>query len=150
MSMTTVQVDQERLGALARKHGLDLVVLFGSQAKGRTHSGSDVDVAVRFRPGQRVAWHRKLDVASQLDSAFPDSGGVDVAFLNDASSLLLFEVAATGQALYERQPLLFWQFQSYAARRYDDEHKFRLRRAAYLADWVKPWGPSKRRSSGRS
>ena len=39
--------DQKRsIATLARKHGLSLVVLFGSQATGKTHKESDVDIGV--------------------------------------------------------------------------------------------------------
>jgi len=89
-------------------------------------------IAVRRQPGRLDSDSLKLEIAGALERAFPETAEVDVAFLNEASSLLLFQVATTGRSLYERQPLLFWQFQSYAARRYDDDYKYRLRRDAYL------------------
>lgn len=145
-----VRVDEKRLRQIARRYSLDLVVLFGSQAKGRAHRASDVDVAVRFRPGQPWPRGRRLEIAARFDALFPEAHEVDVSFLNDASSILLFEVATSGRLLYEGRPLLFWQFQSYAARRYDDDYKYRLRREAYLERWLKPWAHRKRRSSARN
>lgn len=145
-----VEWDQKRLKQVARKYGLDLVVAFGSQVSGRTRAASDMDVAVRFKPGRARSGSLELEVASQLDSVFPETLQLDVSFLNDASSLLLFEVATRGKPIYELKPLLFWQFQSYAARRYDDDYKFRLRREAYLQDRVKAWERKKRRSSAKS
>ncbi len=144
-----ISVDEKLLKRVARKYGLDLVVLFGSHASGRARAGSDVDIAVRRQPGRMEPDSLKLEIAGALERAFPEAAEVDVAFLNEASSLLLFQVATTGHPLYERRPLLFWQFQSYAARRYDDDYKYRLRRDAYLERRVKLWSRNTARSSGR-
>jgi len=145
-----VEWDQKRLKQVARKYGLDLVVAFGSQVSGRVHAASDVDVAVRFRPGRARPGSLQLEVAGQLDSVFPETLQLDVSFLNDASSLLLFEVATRGKPIYELRPLLFWQFQSYAARRYDDDYKYRLRREVYLEKRVKEWERKKKRLSAKN
>lgn len=145
-----ISVDEKLVKRVARKYGLDLVVLFGSHVSGRARAGSDVDVAVRRQPGRLEADSLRLEVAAALERAFPEAAEVDVVFLNEAGSLLLFQVATTGRALYERQPMLFWQFQSYAARRYDDDYKYRLRRDAYLDRQVKRWNRNTARSSRRS
>ena len=145
-----ISLDEKLLKQVARTYGLDLVVLFGSHASGRGRAGSDVDIAVRRQAGRIRPDSLKLEIASALERAFPEVAEVDVAFLNEASSLLLFQVATTGRPLYERQPLIFWQFQSYAARRYDDDYKYRLRRDAYLERRAKQWSRNTARSSGRS
>lgn len=145
-----IQFDETCLKRVARKYGLDLVVLFGSHARGRARAGSDVDIAVRRRSRQAEPDSLALEIAAALERAFPEAAEVDVTFLNGAGSLLLFQVAATGRPLYEGHPLLFWQFQSYAARRYDDDLKYRLRRDAYLDRRVKRWSRNTARSSGRS
>lgn len=145
-----IVVDEKLLRRVARNYGLNVVVLFGSYASRRTRAGSDVDIAVRLRPGRVHADSLKLELAGALERVFPQRAEVDVVFLNEASSLLLFQVATTGRPLYERQPLLFWQFQSYAARGYEDDFKYRLRRDAYLEHRVKQWGRDRARSSARS
>jgi hypothetical protein len=108
-----------------------------------------VDIAVWRQPRRSKFDGLKLEIAGALEPAFPEAPEVDVVFLNEASSLLLFQVASTGRPLYERRPLLFWQFQSYAARRYDDDYN-RLRRDAYLEQRVKRWSRTAARPSGRS
>ena len=148
--VSMLKVSQKRLKQLARQHGLDLVVLFGSQASGRAHTGSDVDVAVRIKPGRTLSADARLALAGDFDSVFPDAALVDVSFLNEAGSLLLYEVATRGRPLYERAPLSFWQFQSYAARRYDDDYKYRLRREAYLERRVKEWDHKRKPSSSKN
>jgi predicted nucleotidyltransferase len=47
-------LDREALRKAAEAHGLDLVVLFGSTAKGRRRASSDLDVAVRFAGPRRA------------------------------------------------------------------------------------------------
>lgn len=102
--------------------GLELLVLFGSAAKGRTRRGSDLDLGV---------W---CDGAADLDAIYlalaPRLGTdrLDLADLRRAGPLLAFEVARTGRLLYERRPGAFRQFQSLAARRYWDTEKVRRAR----------------------
>jgi predicted nucleotidyltransferase len=138
-----VEVDREKVERLSQCYGLDLVVVFGSQASGRARPGSDVDVAVRM---VRRDWDNpegELDLVGDLVSAFGGNGDVDVAFLNGASPLLLFEVARTGIPVYQRKPTTFLEFQSYAARRYYDHRKFLDWQSAYLKKWVQEWTASK-------
>ena len=144
-----IQFDEKRLKQIARAQGLDLIVLFGSQATGRARPDSDIDMAARLRPGHTLTPDRKSRLAAALAAVFP-AAEVDVTILNEAGSMLLFEVATSGRPLFERRPLLYWQFQSYAARRYDDDHKYRLPRAAYLKRRTKQWAREKKISSAKS
>lgn len=137
------EIDRQKLERISQRYGLDLVVLFGSQATGRARRGSDVDVAVRM---MRRDWDNpegELDLVGELAGAFGGNGDVDVAFLNGASPLLLFEVARTGVPVYQRKPTTFVEFQSYAARRYYDHRKFLDWQSAYLKKRVREWTSSK-------
>jgi predicted nucleotidyltransferase len=129
----TLQIDRERLNEIAQQFGLDLIVLFGSHAKGRAIPGSDVDIAVRAIKRPWGDWNWEFAVEAALAEAVKAKGSeVDVVFLNGASSLLMFEVACSGQVLYEKEWGVFSDFKSYAARRYyDDEPRFN-RQAEYL------------------
>lgn len=40
-----MEIDREKIKAVAEKYDLEFVVLFGSQAAGHTHQKSDVDIA---------------------------------------------------------------------------------------------------------
>lgn len=122
-------VDAEQLTDIAQRYGLDMVVIFGSQVSGQIWAGADIDVAVRMQRRAWGDWECELELIGELTEAITGDGDLDVAFLNGASPLLLFEVASSGVVLYQAQPTTFAQFQSYAARRYDDSHKFfKLRR----------------------
>jgi predicted nucleotidyltransferase len=110
---------------------LELVVLFGSTAKGRRRRGSDVDVAVR------CAGTADLDTLHALLAPRLGSDRLDLVDLRRAGPLLAMEVARSGRPLYESRPGTFRQFQSLASRRYCDTAKLRRaqRRAihAFLA-----------------
>jgi predicted nucleotidyltransferase len=93
---------------------VQLVVLFGSVARGRARRDSDLDVAVRAdEPAD-------LDALYVLLAPRLASSRVDLVDLRRAGPLLAFQVAQRGQVLYERDPGAFRTFQSLASRRYVD------------------------------
>jgi uncharacterized protein len=98
---------------------VELVVLFGSHVRGRARKGSDLDVAVR------------CDTPADLDALFlllaPRLGShrLDLVDLRRAGTLLAFEVARSGQLVYEGRAGAFREFQSLASRRYCDTAKLR-------------------------
>jgi len=141
------EIDCEKLEHISNRYGLDMVVLFGSQAAGRAVPGSDVDVAVRMRHRDWEDPEIELDLVGELIDAFGGDGDVDVSFLNGASPLLLFEVARTGRPVYQREPTTFFEFQSYAARRYYNHQKFLAWQFADLEKRVQEWTSSTPTSS---
>jgi len=128
----TLRIDAGLLEAVARRHDLLLVVLFGSHAKGRELPRSDVDLAVlaRRRRWDDLSW--ELDLEAALCAAIPDRN-LDLTLLNGASPVLAFEVACSAKPLFESDPTAFSRFRSYAARAYyDNAHRLR-RQTRYLA-----------------
>jgi predicted nucleotidyltransferase len=120
MVTTTSERFAERLENLrAVAPSVELVVLFGSAARGRSRPESDVDVAVR------------CDGPADLDALYLLLGPrlatplLDLVDLRRTGSLLAFQVARHGQVLYERDAGAFRSFQSLASRRYCDTDKLR-------------------------
>jgi uncharacterized protein len=98
---------------------VELVVLFGSVARGRPRPDSDLDIAVGCDgPAGPDALY--LLLAPRLATSL-----LDLVDLRRASSLLAFQVARHGQVLYERDAGAFRSFQSLASRRYCDTDKLR-------------------------
>lgn len=128
---TPLRCNPEKLRKVARRYGLDLIVLFGSKARRHDRRDSDVDVAVRARRRRWGDANWELSLVSDLAGALESAGEVDVAFLNGADPVLLFEVASDGVPLFEAKPAGFAQFCSYAARRYEDNQKWFERRRHY-------------------
>lgn len=82
------------LAAVARRHGLEAVVLFGSRALGRARPDSDVDVCVvGGRPGLD-----DLDLMSDLSDAL--GGEVDVVRFERAGPVLRFHGIFPGRLLW--------------------------------------------------
>ncbi len=93
---------------------LQLLVLFGSWAKGRAGRRSDLDVGVLT---DDVA---DLDVWYGLLAPPLGSDRLDLVDLRRVDPLLAFEIARSGVALFERERGLFTAFQARASCRYAD------------------------------
>jgi predicted nucleotidyltransferase len=119
--------DPQAVAALAEREGIDLVVLFGSAARGRLRAESDLDIAVRFLHG-RPDFATEARVAAELHAALKPPRELDLVLLHHASPLLLMEVASEGVPLYEASPEVWPLFQLYARRRFEDTAKYRQRR----------------------
>ena len=105
------------LGVIAPS--VEIVVLFGSMARGRSRPESDVDIAVL------CDGPTDLDALYLLLAPRLATGALDLTDLRRAGSLLAFQVARHGRLLYERNPGTFRSFQSLASRRYCDTDKLR-------------------------
>jgi predicted nucleotidyltransferase len=111
------EFQRDALEAVCRKHGIDLVVGFGSAFAGCGDAQSDVDIAVRVTPGRKIP--RQLDLVADLAKVFGDR--VDVAVLNGlGSETLRREIFRDGKPLYQAHPDLFCEEASLAIRRYAD------------------------------
>ncbi len=129
-----IQAIQPKIAALARKHKLRLVVLFGSQATGKIHPKSDIDVGYVASPD--LNFEASLDAANDLRELL---GREDVEFVNmrKISPLLRKIISDEGILLYEDTPGTFVQFKMYAFKKYIETKPLRelryksLRKFAY-------------------
>lgn len=113
---------------------LQLLVLFGSAAKGRLGARSDVDLAVRC-DGLADLDALHVAIAPRLGS-----DRLDLVDLRRAAPLLAFEVARTGRLIFEREPGTFRQFQALASRRYCDTDKLRRAQHRAIQVWLERAG----------
>lgn len=116
------------LEPLALKHGLKLVVLFGSQVTSRTHPDSDLDVSVL--PSHRLSLQERGELWSALGELF--QAEVDLSVLDHALPLLMYHVANEGQVLYEGERWAWANFKLYARRLYWDTTSLRQLLSRYL------------------
>jgi predicted nucleotidyltransferase len=67
MTPTMRPAEAEQVRAIARRHGVDRVRIFGSLARGEGRSTSDVDLLIRLRPGHGftdfMAFCREVEAA---------------------------------------------------------------------------------------
>jgi predicted nucleotidyltransferase len=116
-----ISLDQKKsLEALREKHGLRLILLFGSQAGGATHAASDLDIAVRTGHGGGLSTQAWLDLLDDLRAVFPGQS-VDMAVVDRADPLFLKQITGRCRLLAGRERD-FHELRLYAFRRYQD-HK---------------------------
>jgi predicted nucleotidyltransferase len=109
------------LDSFVARHGVRLLVQFGSTVTGLTHPGSDLDLGVLL---ERVPERFEDEIALRADAQalFPGRE-VDLAILNRADPLLLKKVMETGRLL-AGTPRAFHEFRMYAFRRYQDHRRY--------------------------
>lgn len=125
------EINISEVQQVADQYQLDLIVLFGSYAKGAPHLNSDMDIAVhtsrsdyaKRHPDAEAFWEMAL--FEDLNAVLKAPYGIDLLILNRADSTLLYEVAVYGILIYQRGTDTFHRFCSYAARRFDDDAKLR-------------------------
>lgn len=113
--MTTLE---RKLRAYSRKRGQDLLILFGSRARGRSRKGSDVDLA--------IAGAGKPDLAELTDELIDllHENDIDLIDLRRCDPLAGMQALDHGRVLFARRGAL-GEVASYVARRYADTAKFR-------------------------
>lgn len=121
------------LRATARRigeaHRCELIVLFGSTARGESAS-ADLDIGVLCSDGPDLV---------DLTNSFIEALGVqtvDLADLRRADPLLMMLVARDGVPLHEAEPGAFARFASLAVRRYADTRKFRAVEHREIRDFL--------------
>lgn len=124
---------KDRIKEFCQRAGIELLVLFGSSAKGVDREGSDVDLAVKMNKNRTAS---KLDLLYELGAFFPDRE-IDLVILSvNTDPVLLFEIFSNGKALYEDYPGIFVNQYVRACKLYYDTEKLRRMNADYLKKFV--------------
>ena len=100
-----MSVNELLRGAAGALAGVDLLVVFGSAARGADRPRSDVDVGVRLRDDSAAA---RLAVERALGRALRRE--VDVVYLDEAPPLLRFQIAREGVLIRQAAPHLWPNF----------------------------------------
>lgn len=108
------------LAEVARRHRIRLVVVFGSQVRGATHGGSDLDLGVLLNEPHNSG--DPLALIADLQRLFTGQV-VDVVWLHRADPLLAWEISQSAQLLYG-DPQDMAQYCAYAWRRFVEYGKF--------------------------
>jgi predicted nucleotidyltransferase len=116
------ETQQEELESVRRRHGLRLILAFGSRVKGRVHDLSDLDLGVLAEVRPESPGRMLANLAPDLDAVF---GGitVDIAVLNGADPLLLGEVSDACQIL-AGDPTDLQEFRIYAFKVRQDHQRW--------------------------
>ncbi len=120
---------QEELAVVARRHGVRLLLQFGSTVSGRTHAQSDVDLAVLLDRAP-ATFAVVGEMAADLQPLFPGRE-VDLAIINTADPLFLKQIVDRCQLLYGTERTLA-ELKIYAFKRYQDHRRFLAMEREYV------------------
>ncbi|HXG58335.1 MAG TPA: nucleotidyltransferase domain-containing protein [Thermoanaerobaculia bacterium] len=114
-------MDREGLAEIARRHGIRLVLRFGSTVAGRIHAGSDIDLGVLF-DRMPPTWEEEAALLSDLQELQQDRE-IDIAILNRADPLFLKQVTQQCELLFG-EPRDLYELKIYAFKRYQDHRRY--------------------------
>lgn len=111
----------DQIEPLVRKHGIKLLLRFGSSVTGRLHSQSDIDLAVLVErmPSSLQA---ESEILEDLQRLYPGRE-VDVAFINRADPLFLKKITDACELVYGSVRDL-QELKIYAFKRYQDHRRY--------------------------
>ncbi|MBM3242080.1 DUF86 domain-containing protein [Candidatus Poribacteria bacterium] len=127
------------------KYDVEMVILFGSQAKNSARPDSDIDLGILLVK-HPIPVEEELQLCLDLVGVV-QTGKVDMVILNHADPFLCYEAACYGIAIYERKPLLFDRFKVMAFKRFVDTEPLRQLNDLYFDIFLMK-GKSKMRSRG--
>jgi uncharacterized protein len=123
-------MDAASLETIGRRHGLRLLLQFGSTVDGLEHARSDLDLAVLVeRPS--LSLHEQADLLGDLQRVFPDRE-VDLAVINRADPLFLKKITERCRLLFGA-PRDLHELKLYAFRRYQDHRRYLALERGYVA-----------------
>ncbi|MEK7586801.1 MAG: nucleotidyltransferase domain-containing protein [Patescibacteria group bacterium] len=127
----------EKFIDLAVKNGLILGVLFGSQATGKTHSQSDIDVG--FVADRRLGLREIAEIQENLMVA-TGYGNIEMVDLKNVPPLLLKYVAEEGILLYEKEVGDFDRLKIYGIKLYMEAQPLYRARSLELKRFLLNYG----------
>lgn len=119
-----LEILKQRIRKLAKKYDLSLVLLYGSQAKGKIRKDSDIDIAVL---GTKPILTGDLIALNNEFAHIFEVYNIDVKSLHNTDPLFRYQVMLNAVLLYGRS-YDFFTFKAYAFRAYhDSKDLFRLK-----------------------
>lgn len=120
--MKITELQKKKIAEIAKKYELKLVLLFGSQARGKTHRESDADIG--FLSDKNMGLRQIANIQFEMTQKLKISN-LELVRLAGASSLFLQQVINEGVVLYEDRPGVFTLFASYVFKRFVEEKPLR-------------------------
>ena len=103
------------------RHEILLAFLFGSSARNRMRSSSDVDIGIIFKTARH--FDAINDLTGELSSILKRE--VDLVVLNHASPVLKMQILKNGILIYSSNKKYFHQFFADTVNQYDDLKRIR-------------------------
>ncbi|HHT9113358.1 MAG: nucleotidyltransferase domain-containing protein [Planctomycetes bacterium] len=124
--------DYEKLMQLI---GADIIFLFGSVLSDSFREDSDIDIGIYF---ESIRYDKNSVCNTIID--FFKTERIDVAFLNEASPLLLYQVVKKGKLMAYKSYLKMVEFQLRCLKKYWETSKFRKMKERVLKDYIERMG----------
>ena len=120
---------------LMRLIGADIIFLFGSVLSDCFREDSDIDIGIYFES-------TRYDKNSVYDAIidFFRTERIDVAFLNEAAPLLLYQVVKKGKPMAYKNYIKLMEFQLRCLKKYWETSKFRKMKERVLKDYIERMG----------
>lgn len=106
---------KEKSREVALKYGLSFVALFGSQATGKKHQKSDIDIAYLSETDLNL--EQESNLIFDLSVIFKNEN-IDLLNLKNAKPLLYYGVFKDCRVIFEKTPLMFQTLRTYAFKKY--------------------------------
>lgn len=115
------KIEKDRLNEIFKKNQVVLAYLFGSVAKNKTGSLSDIDIAVLLDEKVPSVQHfdRKLAIMGQLSDLFK-TDNIDVVLLNETPPLLTHRIIKEGKIIFSLSKKNRLEFELRAVMKYLD------------------------------
>lgn len=126
--------ESDKIKQWCQARQIDLCILFGSQATGKTHRQSDVDIALLSTTASNSNKHL-LSLIGEAEDLFGHP--IDLVIIaDDSDPVLRLEVFQHGKPLYESRRGLFVEQQIRAIKIFDDTEPLRQWRRRVLAQRI--------------
>jgi predicted nucleotidyltransferase len=124
-----INFDASKIRDLCQKHGIKLLLLHGSYAKGTATAQSDIDIGILYDK-RKKPFRGYTEIFSDFGEVFGDK--FDPVFLNGAEPLICYQTALHGQSLFQETEHTFADYKVQTIGRYLDTKKFRELEKAYV------------------
>jgi len=114
--MTIHENMQKKIYEMSRPHNLRLAIIYGSFARGETHTKSDLDIAVL---GERKLDFQSILVLSDEYAHIFKGSEVSVQSLHNVDAFFRYQVTRNSILIYG-EPSDYHEFRAYAFRAYID------------------------------
>lgn len=119
---------------IAKRKGLALVLLFGSQATGNTHKFSDIDIGYISR--KDLDYKENYSITIELAQVFKNKN-IEFTNIYAVPPSIKKQISDTGIILYEENPSILDYFKIHALREYLDTKPLRVYRDNLIKDFIK-------------
>jgi len=122
----------EQLKDTCLKHGIKMVLLYGSQASGNSNTKSDIDLGILLKND----CYNFEEIIKDLMLVFKENI-IDIAILNHGDPVLKFEIISNYKILFCQEDETFLEFYLNTIKQYNDTKKFRILEELYLENFVR-------------